>query len=198
MSTDVSPRERLLRAADALIPVRSYEAVGVAELCKTADVKKGSFYHFFGSKQALALEMIDRSWQRATSTICAASLDDPAQGGLEAIETYGNLLAEGMERLQADCGAVVGCPFGNLAVELSTRNETIRTRVAEVFDEMVKSASRAIRRGIELGEISAATDVEQASTDVISHVQGLILLAKAHRDPSLPRQLGPTIRRLLT
>ena len=198
MSTAVSPRERLLDAADALMPARGYEAVGVAELCKTAVVNKGSFYHFFESKQALALEMVDRSWQRTASTIFAASLDDPAQGGLEAIETYGNLLVDGLERLQADCGAVVGCPLGNLAVELSTRNETIRTRVAEIFDEMVISASCAIGRGIALGELSATTDVAQAATDVITHVQGLILLAKARRDPSLPRHLGPTMRRLLT
>ncbi|MEM8925954.1 MAG: helix-turn-helix domain-containing protein [Actinomycetota bacterium] len=37
-------RVRLLDAADRLMYERGYEAVGVAELCRVAEVKKGSFY----------------------------------------------------------------------------------------------------------------------------------------------------------
>jgi TetR/AcrR family transcriptional repressor of nem operon len=42
----------------------------VAEICAAADVPKGSFYYFFPSKQALALEVVNEhwSWQRAEWT----------------------------------------------------------------------------------------------------------------------------------
>ncbi len=70
--------------------------------------------------------------------------------------------------------------------------------IAHVFDEMVASASRATHRAIELDEIASTTDVEQAATDVITLVEGIMVLAKARHDPSLLRQLGPTTRRLLT
>ena len=38
---------------------RSYQAVGVDELCQAADVRKGSFYHYFSSKSELAKAVID-------------------------------------------------------------------------------------------------------------------------------------------
>ncbi|MFE5190335.1 TetR/AcrR family transcriptional regulator [Streptomyces sp. NPDC056628] len=34
----------------------------MAEICKTAEVPKGSFYYFFEPKEALALAIIDEQW----------------------------------------------------------------------------------------------------------------------------------------
>jgi TetR/AcrR family transcriptional regulator, transcriptional repressor for nem operon len=55
-------REKILSAAQSLIELRGYSALGVAEICKAADVPKGSFYYFFESKEALALAVIDERW----------------------------------------------------------------------------------------------------------------------------------------
>ena len=55
-------REKILSAAQSLIELRGYSALGVAEICKAADVPKGSFYYFFESKEALALAVIDEHW----------------------------------------------------------------------------------------------------------------------------------------
>ena len=55
-------RDRILDAAQALIELRGYSALGVAEICKAAGVPKGSFYYFFESKEVLALAVIDEHW----------------------------------------------------------------------------------------------------------------------------------------
>jgi len=191
-------KERLLGAASTLMYTRGYNSVGVAEICRTADVNKGSFYYFFDSKEALALEALDRSWAWTRSTINASSLGDPTQGGLEAIDKYGNCLADGLEQRKTDGDAVPGCMLGNFAVELSTQNEHIRARVSAHLDDLVDSASLAIIRSIELGGISPTTNVELTARDVVAQMEGLMVLAKARRDPDLLRELGPTIRRLLT
>jgi TetR/AcrR family transcriptional repressor of nem operon len=191
-------KERLLGAAFRLMYTRGYNSVGIAEICRSADVNKGSFYYFFESKEALALEALDRSSAWTRSNINGPSLDDPTQGGLDAIDKYGNYLADGLAQRKTDGDKVPGCILGNFAVELSTQNENIRARVSARLDEMVDSASLAIVRSIELGEISPATDVDQAARAVIAHMEGLMVLAKARRDPDLLRELGPTIRRLLT
>ena len=191
-------KERLLGAAFRLMYTRGYNSVGIAEICSTAQVNKGSFYYFFDSKEALALEALDRSWAWTRSNINGPSLDDPTQGGLDAIEKYGNCLADGLEQRKTAGETVPGCVFGNFAVELSTLNENIRARVSARLDDMVDSVSLAIVRCIELGEISPTTNVDQAARDVVAHMEGLMVLAKARRDPDLLRELGPTIRRLLT
>lgn len=56
-------RERLIRTAARLFLTRSYQAVGVDELCAAADVRKGSFYYFFRAKSELAKAVID--WHAA-------------------------------------------------------------------------------------------------------------------------------------
>src|SRR5471032_2506620 len=55
-------KEKILDAARALIELRGYSALGVAEICKSAGVPKGSFYYFFESKEVLALAVIDEHW----------------------------------------------------------------------------------------------------------------------------------------
>jgi len=53
MNAQLDTYDRILLAARELIHARSYAEVGVAAICDQAQVKKGSFYHFFPSKQAL-------------------------------------------------------------------------------------------------------------------------------------------------
>ena len=61
-------KERLIQAAMDLFFTRSYTDVGVQELCKAAAVKKGSFYHFFETKQDLVLASLDRWWEITRET----------------------------------------------------------------------------------------------------------------------------------
>ncbi len=56
-------RVKILGAAQSLIELRGYSALGVAEICQAAGVPKGSFYYFFESKEALALAVLDEQWR---------------------------------------------------------------------------------------------------------------------------------------
>ena len=55
-------KARLVAGADGLFRDHGFAAVGVAQLCGAAVVNKGSFYHFFPSKQALLLEVVAAAW----------------------------------------------------------------------------------------------------------------------------------------
>ncbi|MEM9564876.1 MAG: TetR/AcrR family transcriptional regulator, partial [Actinomycetota bacterium] len=194
---ETSPKQRLIDAADVLMYERGYESVGVADLCRAADVRKGSFYHFFPSKQALALAMLDRSWQRVRSTIFAASIDDPDVSVFDGIEAYGQLLADNLERISPDGRTILGCRFGNFAVELSARDAEVRARVDAIFAEMTAAIASSFVRGLESGEVDDEVDPERAALDVLAHMEGLMVLAKSRRDPDLLRGLGAAARRLV-
>ena len=64
MGRTSNARSRLLETAMQLMYARGYSAVGVQEICAQAGVNKGSFYHFFPSKQALILAVIEAHGQR--------------------------------------------------------------------------------------------------------------------------------------
>ena len=67
-------RERLIDEAARLFHSRSYESVGVQELCDAADVHKGSFYHFFPSKEDLAGAVIEAQWEATCETVLDPAL----------------------------------------------------------------------------------------------------------------------------
>lgn len=56
-------KERLIEAVIELIWTGSYGSTSVDLICERAGVKKGSFYHFFESKTALALTGIETAWE---------------------------------------------------------------------------------------------------------------------------------------
>ncbi len=191
-------RIRLLRAADRLMYQRGYEAVGVAELCAEADVRKGSFYHFFESKQALALAMLDRAWTRAKGHLFAP-FDDESLTAAEAIDRYGQLLADQLRSLsKQEDGVVAGCRFGNFAAELATQDDAIRARIDEIFDEMIAAVARSIARDVEAGRLPPPVRPADAAADVVTFMEGRMLFAKVRRDPDLLADLGEAGRRFLT
>src|SRR5512141_2952786 len=64
MGRTTDANERLMDAALDLIWEESYGAVTIDDICKRADVKKGSFYYFFNSKSDLAVAALERLWER--------------------------------------------------------------------------------------------------------------------------------------
>lgn len=175
---------------------RGYEAVGIADLCAEAGAPRGSFYHWWPSKGALADEMLGRAWDRVRTT-----LFDPTfrgEGPFEArLDAYVERLAATHRQTAGEDGVVRGCRFGNFATELSTRDPVIRARIAAVFDEMVAIVASAIEAGQATGELDHVLDPVQAATAVIAHMEGLMVLAKAGVEPDLILRLARDGRRLV-
>jgi len=59
-TTGPETHARILDAAGECFAREGYDATGVAEICSTAGVSKGAFYHHFPSKQAVFLSLLDR------------------------------------------------------------------------------------------------------------------------------------------
>jgi TetR/AcrR family transcriptional repressor of nem operon len=53
-------RDRILDAAEDLILAKSFHAVGINEILGAVGVPKGSFYHYFASKEDFGVKLIER------------------------------------------------------------------------------------------------------------------------------------------
>ena len=58
-------RNRLLGAALRIIREKGYHATSVEELCRAAGVTEGAFFHYFGSKEDLAVAAAEH-WSMTT------------------------------------------------------------------------------------------------------------------------------------
>lgn len=196
MTPGADTRERLITTAARLWHVRSYADVGVSEICEAADVRKGSFYHFFPSKQELAVAVIDRHWEEAYVAVVAPALR--AGSPMEQIRELTVGIAADVERLTDDLGVVPGCPFGNLAVELSTIDGAVRERLERLFHDQREMLRELLERAIEAGELPAATDTAAAAGAMHAYIEGVLLVSKNANDASIARQLLPLALRLAT
>src|SRR5262245_44703019 len=58
---DVGTRERLLEVGAQAISEKSFNSCGLAEIRERAGVPKGSFYHYFASKEDFGVALIERA-----------------------------------------------------------------------------------------------------------------------------------------
>ena len=187
--------QRLLDAATDLMGRRGYGAAGVAEICRSADVQKGSFYHYFDSKQALTVALITAHWEEQRADWRRLLLG--AGPALVRLERLMQAQVEAQRDGQARRGRVYGCLLGNLAIELSNQDEAVTAHLARVFDEQVALVLATLVEAAAEGAVAADVAVEQTARAVVAQLEGLVLFAKLANDPSVLDGLWPQVRRLL-
>jgi TetR/AcrR family transcriptional repressor of nem operon len=175
-------REKILSAAQSLIELRGYSALGVAEICKAAGVPKGSFYYFFESKEALALAVIDDHWagQERTWSGILTSEAEPLTRLRRLFEATEAAQLAG----QQSCGTVSGCLFGNLTLEMSNHTEAVRKRLQEIFETQVDMVAPVIAAALARNEVSVS-DPREAARSVVAQLEGQVLFAKLYNNTQL-------------
>jgi TetR/AcrR family transcriptional repressor of nem operon len=160
-------RERLIETAIDLLHGHGYRAVGVQALCEEAGVRKGSFYHFFASKEELTLEALNHAWEVFRSTVIEPTMDADLdrEGRVEAIRTA--CIAPVLEGHTGSTGPH-GCLFGRLAASIGEGEPLLRSRLGEVFTEWA--------------ELLGGGDEGWAS---LADIQGRLVLAFTIDDPEV-------------
>jgi TetR/AcrR family transcriptional repressor of nem operon len=182
----VDTRQRLIEAAAQLVHSRGYNAVGVKEVCEAADANKGSFYHFFDSKEALMGAVLTQHRERLRAVRDALPQSAP---GIEQLPMFYDAAAFGVLTQYQQSGHVEGCPIGSVGSEISTQSEAIRVAVVEVLDEMTLTVETLVERAVREGDLDGATDAKALAQRLLAYVQGATLLAKSKNDPGVMREL---------
>lgn len=187
-------KQRLLETAQELFYCRSYADVGVQEICEKAGVKKGSFYHFFPSKRDLTVAMLDESWIAFRETILkkAFASDLPP---MQRIERLLDAVYLYQKNSSEQTGQVLGCPYGNLAGEMSTQDEVIRQRVKRIFHDLEQPIQEALEEAMRVGDLGEL-DSHATADAMVAYLEGVTLMAKTRNDVEVLRRLGPAMLKL--
>src|ERR1700753_833087 len=97
--------DRLMDAAEQLMWEESYGAITIDDICRRADVKKGSFYYFYKSKADLVVAALEKLWSKDWKP----KLDNyfsPSADPLTRFNTYFNGLYGDMAELKRKYGKV--------------------------------------------------------------------------------------------
>jgi len=188
-------RERLLLTARDLVHEASLAEVSIEDICAGAGVHRGSLYHFFPSKEALGLAVLDVNW-----VMLRAVLDEAFQAEAEPLARI-DLFVDGFSRMlglmRQKMGTTPGCPLGDLAAELSAQPGPGRDRAQAVLETWVGYFTDAIRDAQAGGQLARTADPHLTALRVLAYLQGMALLAKVYDRPGMVASARDGIRSLI-
>ena len=169
-------KERLLDAAERLMLARGYSATSVDEICEEAKLTKGSFFHYFTSKEALgkaALERFCASGAKLHAGFCGVEKDP-----LKRVYNY----IDGAIKLSQDPSMSGGCLLGTFAQELCDSSPQIRRACEQGFSawkgQFAEEISAAKAKYAPKGDWSPVEVAEH----LIAVMEGSMIMGKANRD----------------
>jgi TetR/AcrR family transcriptional repressor of nem operon len=192
MSKAYDTRQTILDMAAMLFHSQSYTAVGVATICNQAGVSKGSFFHFFRSKQELAVAVLDQLLQQINDTLVSRAFSQNL-APLERLDRFVDELYKFQKAMTKQYGHLPGCPFGNMAIEQATQDEVLRGKADRCLDALKARLQQTIEDAIENGDLPPINAPATADA-MLGYVEGIQLLAKSRNDPGVIRKLGPAIK----
>lgn len=174
MGTDT--RDRILEVATRLFHERGFAATGVATILREAGVKSGSLYHFFASKEALLVAVVARHVDELGPTVLA-----PAERATD--DPFGRIFAllEHYRRRLLMTGCTLGCPVGDLALEVGDGRPEVRSLVERYFQLWTAGVGRWLESAGD--RLPADTHRESLSRLVLSVMEGGVMQARAAGSP---------------
>lgn len=166
-------REVLIRSGLEMLTEKGYSAAGLEEILRHAGVPKGSFYHYFRSKEDFGQTLID-----AYAGYFAAKLDrwllNQERAPLQRLQDFVQDAEQGMARF----GFRRGCLVGNLGQEMGALPESFRQQLTAVFEDWQQRTERCLREAQQQRQISAGADCAQLAEFFWIGWEGAVLRAK--------------------
>jgi len=174
-------RQKLLEAGAAIIHRQGYNGTGIQQILDACGVPKGSFYHFFKSKEDFALALLDQ-YAELFSRRAAELFGDASRSALDRVRAFFDH-AIARSRDPENPFSTCGCPVGNLVQELAPMGPAFRQRLDGVLDGLERELAALLRQARDDGEINARHDPDDTARFIVAAWQGAILRMKAAGQP---------------
>ena len=174
MTKTVPTRERLILAAMDLFHRRGYEATGLKDILRRAKANSGSLYYCFKCKEELLLAVLEKYLDLLHPTVIQPAFsktDDPIQRVFAVLHGYRQMLISAKFKL--------GCPIGNLALEVGESSPIVREKIALNFANWCAAIRGCLDSAA--GRFPADLDREALAGFVLTVMEGGIMQARAHR-----------------
>jgi len=172
-------RECILRSGMEILTEKGYLATGIDEVLRQVDVPKGSFYHYFDSKEGFGLALI-KSYSNFFMHKLDKHLNDKRLAPIERLNSFLVDATKGMARYNFRRG----CLVGNLGQEMSALPESFRNAIRGVFEEWENKVEKCLREAQVNGHISSNIDCKESAYIFWIGWEGAVLRAKLEQKPN--------------
>ena len=176
-------KDKLLDAAERLMLAKGFVATTVDEICHDAGLTKGSFFHYFRSKEDLGKAVLDRFCQVRLELLQAS----PSQQKTDPLERIYSWIDFAIEMSKSPL-AQNGCLLGNFAQELSDTHPQMRSLCAQHITDWADLLKKELDEAKAKHRPEALLDTTSLAEHLIAIIEGALILAKAKQDMKVMEQ----------
>ncbi|HEV2704060.1 MAG TPA: helix-turn-helix domain-containing protein [Steroidobacteraceae bacterium] len=180
MAAKKNAKTKLLDAAVDVIRTKGFAATTVDDLCRAAGVTKGAFFHYFESKEALAIAAAGHFSALADWLFAAApyrDLVDPVERLLGYVEFRKSLLR--------GPSAEFTCLLGSLVQETYQTHPAIQAACEKGLSEHTAMLEMDIAAALHRYGNGGQWSADGLAKHMQAVTQGAFILAKAHQDAAI-------------
>jgi TetR/AcrR family transcriptional regulator, transcriptional repressor for nem operon len=173
-------RTKLLDAAQKLILAKGYAATSLDDICRAAKLTKGTFFHYFDSKEDLGKKVLERFCCHSMSTISGFCCAEEKKAGdpLERVFRHVDCAIT----MSTDPRAAQGCLIGTMAQELSDTSPGIREVCVRGFNAWAKVFKKDLDEAKARYAPRKKMDTQGLAEYFIAVIEGSQIMAKAKQN----------------
>jgi TetR/AcrR family transcriptional regulator, transcriptional repressor for nem operon len=185
-------RTKLLDAAQDVFRAKGYAAATLEDICQSAGVTKGSFFHHFKSKEELTLSAAAH-WSTWTEALFATAPYHQAADPRDRVLGYVDFRAAIIDREVPE----FTCLLGTLVQETYATHPAIRAACDRGMSAHIANLTRDIEAARQRYTPDAAWSAESVGYFIQSVLQGSFIFAKAKEGSGVVRENLRHLRRYL-
>ena len=170
-------RQQILETAKSIILGKGFAAVGLNEILTTTGVPKGSFYHYFKSKEQFGVAMLESYFEEYLARLDDRLADD-GRSASERLTTYFQ------NWLDSQCSETTRdkCLVVKLSAEVTDLSESMRISLKNGTDKVIARLAVLLEEGRANGEFPKSMDTQSVTCEIYYMWIGATLLTKVQRN----------------
>ena len=194
-------RQLLIDIGTEIFTQKGFSSTGLDEIVQRAEVPKGSFYYYFGSKEEFTQEVI-RNYAAYFAKKLERTLGDASLTPLQRLRAFAADATHGVRRFEFKRG----CLVGNLGQEMASLQDDFRVLLLAVLNQWRDRFRDCIAEAQAAGEIATTADPAALAHFFWSAWEGAVLCAKLEKSTRaldnvsqlfFEQMLQPTTRKTL-
>jgi TetR/AcrR family transcriptional repressor of nem operon len=166
-------RGEIINKGAQLIHAQGYKATGIQQILDVAGIPKGSFYFYFKSKDDFGCAVIDH-FTDTIGKIFTSHLHDDRLTPLERLKKLLNYYESAFKQ----SGATLGCPIGNLSLELADANEELRKRLQAAVEGFITQIEFCLIEAKKSRQLPSGLNTADTARLIFHGLEGAILHMK--------------------
>lgn len=172
-------RDSLLAVGQELFINSSFNSVGLNDILREAGIPKGSFYHYFDSKEDFGLQVVE-SYAKQNLEELESILADSRLSHYEQLKAFFTGSVEHFD----DIEFCQGCLMANLSQELADVNEKLRSKINELSQMMIDRIAQCLSE-MDADELNLGyLKPDEAAQVLMNSWQGAVMKMKMEKNRS--------------